>query len=73
MNRTEAGRGSVRKEIADKLRRGCVIAAARKKCRVFDLSLHIHSGERMVAAEILRLDADEQRAVRVFRPLRSPR
>lgn len=36
MNRAEAGRGSVRKEIADKLRRGGVIAAARKKRRVFD-------------------------------------
>ena len=45
---------------------GFAASAAENERAALDFALEEHAGQRMLAAEILRADADEQRAVCVY-------
>ena len=62
-DRTQLSACTPREQIADGLAGGFAASAAENERAALDFALEEHAGQRMFAAEILRADADEQRAV----------
>ena len=70
-HRAELMGGPARQEIAHELGRRRIIPAAEAESRLLNLSLVVHPGQWMRARKMLRLNADEDRGIRIL-PISRP-